>query len=140
MSVVNGTIHDTKPSLLRPEHEAALLRYLYDRYVTNFGRLRSNLGAVEVYTTERPESISINLSSGGVWYPIPELAKSLESKGLIAFNENRTAFHLTGLGFIHANKSFLDKLLDSFNKNPVVISILSLIVSIVAVVVSIWQK
>ncbi len=140
MSVVNGTIHDTKPSLLKPEHEDALLRYLYDRYVANFGRITSNLSAVEVWTTEQPEPIAINIPGGGFWYPTVNIGVSLELKGLVSFNENRTAFHLTKLGFDQADKSCFERFLDVLNKNPGGISLAALMVSIVAVIISIWKS
>jgi hypothetical protein len=119
-----------KSALLTKDHESTYLKYLHRRYVEMFGHLAHKLDKFPFYITEIPPEIAIEIPGGNMWYPVIELASSLEKKGLVHFSENRTTFFLTELGYKEAEKGCLEKLLTWLNSNQGAIAAAAFIISI----------
>ena len=130
MSVRGGYAADTDPSRLKPSHERKLLGLLYRRYKRQYGHISSRLDEVSMATTEQPDELQIQITPGETWFPVTNLAVSLEKQGLVEFNESRTSFSLTPLGFREASKSKWDRILDWLNRNPGFLALIAIAISI----------
>ncbi|MFK8933442.1 hypothetical protein ACJBLB_03485 [Acinetobacter junii] len=118
--------------LLNRKLENKLLHYMYQRYIRKFGHLGHKLDELPFYITETPSEIAIKLSDTETWYPIVDLALSLEQMGLVHFNKNRTKFYLTEAGYKQVESGRIGVLLTWFNRNQGVIAFAALIISIIA--------
>lgn len=124
-----------KSALLTKSLEAKFLKSLYQRYIERFGHLAHKLGEYAFYTTEMPPEIALKLPDSTIWYPVVELAESLEKQGLVNFSENRTTFFLTELGYKSAEQGRLGIILTYLNSNQGVIAAAAFIISIIGLFV-----
>lgn len=120
----------SKSALLTKELERKYLKSLHSRYVERFGHLAHKLDEFPFYTTEMPSEIAIKISESETWYPVVELAQSLEKKGLTHFSENRTTFFITELGYAKAEQGLVGRALTWLNSNQGVIAAAAFIISI----------
>jgi len=122
--------------------ETKFLRYLYDRQIEKCGPGMSKRTQSKMYTTHGPGSkieqqipgILTDEDNGIKKYLVMDVAIELQSKGLVEFNANNTEFWLTDAGYEMAAKNGREKLLDFLNKNPGLISLVSIIIAIVALI------
>lgn len=120
----------SKSALLTNELERKYLKLLHSRYVEMFGHLAHKLDDFPFFITEMPSEIAIEISGSETWYPVSELAQSLEKKGLVRFSETRTKFFLTELGYAKAEQSLVERTLTWLNSNQGVIAAAAFIISV----------
>lgn len=119
--------------------EPKLLRLIYKKYISRFGRGVRNIDQFpvlvtysDVYLPDMPELREIDGNMARDLFI--DIMKELEASGYVRFDD-KFAYFLTVHGYAEAAKTRRDRALDFFNRNQglaVPISVVSLIVAVVA--------